>query len=76
MPVREKHRPHASPAPRPGAEPKESWFMAAVNPFAEIPQAVKDDSEDVLLCNKYIVADIPGEPQPVYIVNDADPEGF
>jgi len=30
VPVSAKHRPHASPGPRPGSDPKESWLMAAV----------------------------------------------
>jgi len=39
VPVKAKHRPHASPAPKPGADPKESWLIAAVKPEADIPQA-------------------------------------
>lgn len=40
LPVSAKHRPQASPAPEPGAEPNESWFIAAVYPVADLPQAV------------------------------------
>jgi len=39
VPVTTKQRPQASPAPRPGAAPKESWFIAAVKPDAAFPQA-------------------------------------
>lgn len=39
VPVTMKQRPQASPAPRPGAAPKESWFIAAVKPDAVFPQA-------------------------------------
>lgn len=39
VPVIAKQRPHASPAPAPGAAPNASWFMAAVNPEADFPQA-------------------------------------
>ena len=40
VPVIEKQRPHASPAPAPGGAPKASWFIAAVYPLAATPQAV------------------------------------
>lgn len=43
-PVRAKHLPQASPAPRPGTEPKASWLMAAVNPVAVTPQADHESS--------------------------------
>lgn len=39
FPVSAKQRPHASPAPNPGAEPNESWLMAAVKPDADLPHA-------------------------------------
>ena len=39
VPVMAKQRPQASPAPRPGAAPKASWFIAAVKPDAVFPQA-------------------------------------
>ena len=39
FPVIAKHRPHASPAPDPGADPKVSWLTAAVNPLADFPHA-------------------------------------
>ena len=38
--VTAKQRPHASPAPSPGADPKESWLIAAVKPLAATPHAV------------------------------------
>lgn len=37
--VTAKQRPQASPGPSPGAEPNDSWFMAAVYPEPAIPQA-------------------------------------
>ena len=37
--VSAKQRPQASPAPRPGPEPKANCEMAAVKPLADIPQA-------------------------------------
>lgn len=44
VPVRAKQRPQASPAPRPEADPKASWEMAAVKPEAGMPQA-NDEGE-------------------------------
>ena len=38
--VSTKHLPQASPGPSPGADPKESWFKAAVYPVAVLPQAI------------------------------------
>jgi hypothetical protein len=40
VPVSAKQRPQASPAPRPLAEPKESWLIAAENPLAASPHAM------------------------------------
>ncbi len=74
VPVMEKQRPQASPAPEPGAEPKESWLIAAVNPVADRPQA-----EVTSFKSRYLTQDnmdIPGDPQPEYIVKEAVPEGF
>ena len=74
MPVRAKQRPQASPAPEPGAEPNDSWLMAAVKPEADLPHAeiekVSREHSD------YMELDVPGLPQPLYIVNDALPDGF
>ena len=50
VPVIAKQRPQASPAPAPGGAPKVSWFIAAVNPVAEIPQADITESE---LCFRF-----------------------
>lgn len=54
--VNEKQRPHASPAPRPGAEPNASWLMAAVYPDAALPQAIllwtRKDAKSDSLCTE------------------------
>jgi len=39
VPVIAKQRPQASPAPDPGREPNANWFIAAVKPLADFPQA-------------------------------------
>ena len=37
--VTAKQRPQASPGPSPGADPNESWLIAAVYPLAAMPHA-------------------------------------
>lgn len=49
VPVSAKQRPQASPAPRPEADPKASWEMAAVKPEAGMPQAGGEEEERRLI---------------------------
>lgn len=67
--VNEKQRPHASPAPSPGAEPNASWLMAAVYPDAALPQADlswtrRDAQVRYSVYRKKKKMGVPGEPHP------------
>lgn len=55
-PVRAKQRPQASPAPSPGADPKDNWFMAAVKPLPVLPQAIKEIVNSQIPLKEFCIA--------------------
>ena len=71
--VSAKHLPQASPGPRPGDDPKESWFNAAVNPDAALPHAIHCNETRVVFISHQ---NQPGWLHPVYMVNEAVPLVF